>query len=254
VLVDDVARSRLSGCRFALVDELSSTASTNSVLREMARAGAPEGSVVVADYQSAGRGRFDRHWESPPGKSLLVSVLLRPSEQQLPSSRRHLALAAVSLALMKAVREVAGVEAQLKWPNDLVAGDLKLAGVLAEAEGVAIVVGAGVNVSWAPEGLAAVCLEDIAGREVDRAELLVAFLLGLDRLCGCWDEVARLYRESCSTVGKVVTIRMGGSKADLHGTAVTLDDDGHLVVRDAGSGALVSVAAGDVVHSDSQQA
>ena len=117
--------------------------------------------VVVADYQSAGRGRFERRWESPPGKSLLFSVLLRPSREELPPARRHLAVAAVSLALVEAARDVANVEVQLKWPNDLIvrngtaanstAGDEKVAGVLAEATSDgAIVVGAGVNVAWAP--------------------------------------------------------------------------------------------------------
>ena len=89
--------------------------------------------MAVADYQSAGRGRFDRRWESPPGKSLLFSVLLRPGEQELPAPRRHLAVAAVSLSLVDGAKAVAGAEVQLKWPNDLVVDDLKLAGVLAES-------------------------------------------------------------------------------------------------------------------------
>ena len=92
---------RLRPSRFSDVVQLAETASTNSVLLERARAGAAAGLVVVADYQTAGRGRFDRRWESPPGKSLLFSVLLRPSEQELPAPRRHLAVAAVSLALVE---------------------------------------------------------------------------------------------------------------------------------------------------------
>ncbi len=148
--------ARLAGSRFAQVVQLAETTSTNSVLVCNAEDGAPEGTVVVADYQTAGRGRFERRWESPPGKSLLFSVLLRPSREELPPARRHLAVAAVSLALVEAARDIANVAVQLKWPNDLIvrdstAGDEKVAGILAEATSDgAIVVGAGVNVAWAP--------------------------------------------------------------------------------------------------------
>jgi BirA family biotin operon repressor/biotin-[acetyl-CoA-carboxylase] ligase len=249
VLVDEAARSRLAGTRFTRVDELAETTSTNSVVAALAREGAPEGLVVVADYQSAGRGRFDRRWESPPGKSLLFSVLLRPSELELPPRRRHLAVAAVALALAAAAEEVAGVDVQLKWPNDLVAGDLKVAGVLAEAEGDFVVVGAGVNVAWAPEGLGATCLDDLAGRRVERAGLLASCLLALEALCGNWEEVARRYRDRCATVGREVTVKFPGGAEDLRGVAIALDEDGHLVVRERGPGRLVTVAAGDVLHA-----
>jgi len=223
--------------------------------------------VVVADYQTAGRGRFERRWESPRGKSLLFSVLLRPSREELPPARRHLAVAAVSLALVEAARDVANVAVQLKWPNDLIvpdgtaanrtAGDEKVAGVLAEATSDgAIVVGAGVNVAWAPapaplEGSgapAATCLDAVAGRPVQRGELLVSALLALDRLYGHWDLVSRLYRENCSTVGRRVTVSFAGHQPDLVGTAIAVDEDGRLVVRDL-QGGTVPVAAGDVTHA-----
>ena len=105
--------------------------STNAYLRREARAGAPEGVVAVADHQSAGRGRMDRRWESPPGASLLVSVLFRP---EFDPSELHLCTAALALAAAEACRRVAGVDAVIKWPNDLLVGNAKLAGVLAEAE------------------------------------------------------------------------------------------------------------------------
>src|SRR5580698_1491786 len=108
--------------RFEQVD------STNTYLRAEARLGAPEGVVAVADHQSAGRGRLDRRWEAPAGSSLLMSVLFRP---EFDPAELHLCTAAVALAAVAACREVAGVEAVLKWPNDLLVGDLKLAGVLA---------------------------------------------------------------------------------------------------------------------------
>ena len=154
-VLDNAQLARLRPTLFGEVVQFAETTSTNSELIERAAGGARAGLVVVADYQTAGRGRFDRRWESPPGKSLLFSVLLRPGEEELPAPRRHLAVAAVSLALVDGAKAVAGAEVQLKWPNDLVVGDLKLAGVLAEsASDGSLVVGAGVNVGWAPDGLA----------------------------------------------------------------------------------------------------
>lgn len=251
-ILDDGQLARLSGTRFGKVVQLAETTSTNSVLLDKAGAGAPEGLVVVADYQSAGRGRFDRRWESPAGTSLLFSVLLRPSQQELPPWRRHLAVAAVSLALVDGARAVAGVEVQLKWPNDLVAGDRKLAGVLTESPdgglGGALVIGAGVNVDWAPEGGAqATHLSAVAGRRIDRGELLVASLIDLDRLYGQWDLVSQHYQAAGATVGREVTVQLMAGAPPLSGTAVAVDEHGRLVVRD-GSGGLVTVAAGDVTH------
>src|SRR5947207_861906 len=104
----------------------------------LARDGGAEGVVVVADHQTAGRGRLGRTWVAPPGGSLLTSILLRPG---LPHDRLHLVTAAVALAGVSAVDVVAGVRARLKWPNDLVVDDRKVAGVLAEADGGAVVVG-----------------------------------------------------------------------------------------------------------------
>jgi BirA family biotin operon repressor/biotin-[acetyl-CoA-carboxylase] ligase len=269
-VLSDVKLARLAGSRFAQVVQLAETTSTNSVLVGKAEGGAPEGMVLVADYQTAGRGRFERRWESPAGKSLLFSVLLRPSREELPPHRRHLAVAAVSLALVEAARDVANVEVQLKWPNDLIvgsvmagdatagdatAGDRKVAGVLAEATSDgAIVVGAGVNVSWAPEphegpgAPAATCLEAVAGRPVPRDEVLVSALLALDRLYGHWGLVSGLYRQRCSTIGRKVTVSFAGHQPDLVGTALAVDEDGRLVVRDV-DGGTVTVAAGDVTHA-----
>ena len=104
--------------------------STNRQAADLARAGAPEGVVVVADHQTAGRGRLGRVWDAPPGSSLLMTVLLRPA---LDAARLHLVTMAVALAAADACAEVAGFVPELKWPNDLVVQDRKLAGILAEA-------------------------------------------------------------------------------------------------------------------------
>jgi BirA family biotin operon repressor/biotin-[acetyl-CoA-carboxylase] ligase len=261
-LVGKEGLSRLARTRFGQVVQLAETGSTNTVLAAEARAGAAEGLVVVADHQESGRGRFSRSWESPAGMSLLFSVLLRPAPDELPPERRHLVVAAVSLAMVEAARIVADAHLSLKWPNDLLApvdrGEGKVAGVLAEVVqpppgggSGAVVVGMGVNVHWAPSGMAATCLDALAGREVDRGELLVEALSALELLYGDWERVSRLYRQSCSTVGRRVSAQLGtggvGVGPLLTGTATGVDGDGALVVRTA-EGQQVRVAAGDVFH------
>ena len=207
--------------------------STNRYLLECAAAGAGEGMVAVADEQTAGRGRLGRTWVAPPGSALLVSVLLRP---QLAPERVHLLTLASALALIDALP---GTDARLKWPNDVVVDDRKLAGILAEANGRgAIVVGMGVNVrsdGLAPEvrGMAAAC-------DVDRHELLVAWLRRLherlDRLEGTIPEaIAR-----SATLGRHVRVELAGET--FEGTARALTTEGYLVV----DGRIVT--AGDVVH------
>ncbi len=213
--------------RFADVRRFESVDSTNRYLLDEARAGAPEGVVAVADHQTAGRGRLGRTWETPPGAALLCSVLLRPS---LPMERLHLAVAVVSLAAKDAL---GGVPA-LKWPNDLLLGDAKLAGVLAEAELPAVVVGIGINVTWAPPGAA--CL----GPEASRDEVLDGLLSSLDALYGEWALVAERYQAECSTVGRRVRVELPGET--FEGVASEVTADGHLVV----DGRVVT--AGDVVH------
>ncbi len=266
---DQVAR--LAHTRFGTLAQLGETASTNSVLVAEAGRGAPEGLVVVADHQTAGRGRFQRRWESRPGGSLLFSVLLRPRAHDLPLARRHLATAAVALALVEGAKMATSTELRLKWPNDIIGsdpvqGEAKVAGILAESpDGSAVVVGAGMNVSWAPEGMGATCLSALArrgrglvaqpevdGPEVDRAEVLVESLLALERLYGHWDLVGHLYRQSCATIGREVSVTLSEGAPPLVGTAVNTDDDGHLLVRTGAGPAsreeLVTVAAGDVTH------
>jgi BirA family biotin operon repressor/biotin-[acetyl-CoA-carboxylase] ligase len=172
--------------------------------------------------------------------------------------RRHLATAAVALALAEGSRTAAGAEVRLKWPNDIIGldpgqGEAKVAGLLAESAGdAALVVGAGMNVAWAPEGMGATYLGALVGGAVNRGEVLVESLLVLDRLYGQWDLVADMYRVSCATVGREVSVQLSDRPSALVGTAVGTDGDGHLLVRTAGGrpgrSELVTVAAGDVTH------
>jgi BirA family biotin operon repressor/biotin-[acetyl-CoA-carboxylase] ligase len=213
--------------------------STNRYLADLARAGGAEGMVVVADHQTAGRGRLGRSWQARPGTALLVSILLRPDGLSPPGGpdRRHLVTAAVALAAADACRTVAGVTPAVKWPNDLLLGDRKLAGILAVAEGDAIVAGIGLNVSWAPPGGASL-LEP----PTIRGRLLAELLAGLESSYGHWDEVAVEYRRRCATVGRRVRVELGGRT--VVGLAEGIDDCGRLHVS---PGPLV-LSAADVVH------
>lgn len=216
--------------------------STNRVALRHARAGDDEGLVVVADFQHAGRGRHGRSWDAAPGSALLVSVLLRPA---LPPDVRHLTVAAVALAARDACRVVARFDPDVKWPNDLVVDGAKLAGVLAEAEGDAVVAGLGLNVSSsAPWPAGAIAVEDVAGRPVDRDALLAAFLSSLAARYGNWPAVASDYRRACATLGRTVRVELEGET--FTGTAADVSDEGHLLV-DVGT-CLRTVVAGDVLH------
>jgi BirA family transcriptional regulator, biotin operon repressor / biotin---[acetyl-CoA-carboxylase] ligase len=220
--------------------------STNRYLLDEARRGAPEGVVAIADHQTAGRGRRGRDWVAPPGSSLLVSVLLRPA---LAPERTQLVSMACGVAMADAVQRVAGFAPGVKWPNDLVVDDRKLAGILAEAEGGAVVVGVGVNVEWHefPPELAEVAtacnLE--AGHTVDRRELLVAFLRELDRRYARLQDAPTEYRRRLATLGRRVRVERPGD--DLVGRAVGVGEWGELLVE-PDTGDVVEVRVGDVVH------
>ncbi len=253
MIVDERTSRRLAAStRFADIRELAEVDSTNRYLLDLARQGAPEGVVAVADYQSAGRGRRGRTWEAPPGGALLASVLLRPDAAVVPPERRWLVTAAVALAAADAcgplvgasssaaVREpVAGGEpVAIKWPNDLLVGNRKLAGILAEADAGAIVVGIGVNVASAPPGAASL------GPGVDRGQLLAALLTNLEGWCERWKEVGEAYRERCATIGREVRVELPGRV--VLGRAEGIEPDGRLRVV-AGHN-VFSFSSGDVVH------
>lgn len=164
-----------------------------------------------------------------------MSLLLKPD---LPVDRLHLVTAAVALAGAAACDQVAGLRPGLKWPNDLLLPEGKVAGVLAETALPAVVVGIGINVRWAPPGAA--CL----GPEVEREEVLAALLDHLDRLNGDWSAVASKYRGACVTIGQAVRVELADET--FTGTALDVSDDGHLLV-DVGT-CMRTVAAGDVFH------
>jgi BirA family biotin operon repressor/biotin-[acetyl-CoA-carboxylase] ligase len=246
----------LAGTRFREVRWFASVDSTNRYLVDEASAGAAAGLVVVADEQTAGRGRLGRTWRAPPGTSLLVSALL---DGTAPVEERHLAVVAAALAAIDAVDAHCGFRPRVKWPNDLVVGDRKLAGLLAESvTGGRVVVGMGLNVDWdafPPELEATATACNREGRPAPREQLLVAWLQELDRRLGTLAQggPASLHADSVAasaTLGRQV--RVERVRDTLEGEAIALTDLGHLVVRTGGVGHALkvdhTVSAGDVIH------
>jgi BirA family biotin operon repressor/biotin-[acetyl-CoA-carboxylase] ligase len=228
--------------------------STNAALVQAAAAGEPEGTVLVAEHQVAGRGRLDRVWTSPPRAGLTVSFLLRPD---VPAARRGWIPLLTGVALAEAVGEVTGVRASLKWPNDLLALDgRKLAGILAESSGTAVVVGVGLNVSTTaaelPDG--GTSLSGVTGGTVDRAPVLLGFLRAVERRYRRWTAalgdpvssgLAADYLAWSSTVGREVVVSLPDGST-LRGIAQAVDWDGRLVLSTADG--VTQLASGDVRH------
>ena len=228
--------------------------STNSEVKRMAAAGAPHGSLCLAEEQTAGKGRLGRTWVSPPGVGLWQSLLLRP---KLPPEQAPLITLVAAMAMAKAVRQTTGADVGIKWPNDLVCGNRKICGILLEmsADPDAIeyvVVGIGLNVKRGaiPPGLEAqaACLEDLCEALPPRRDILRAYLEAMEtwmgRLeAGGWQAVAADYRDMSRTLGQAV--RVIGAQ-NFTGTAVDIDSHGALIVTDAESGENRTVYSGDV--------
>ncbi|MGH3070502.1 MAG: biotin--[acetyl-CoA-carboxylase] ligase [Streptosporangiaceae bacterium] len=236
---------------------VSETGSTNADLLAQARAGAAEGLVLAAETQTAGRGRLGRSWSSPPRAALAFSVLLRPVAVA-PGARAWLPLL-TGIAVAAALRAEAGVTATLKWPNDVLVDGRKIAGILAEAHGDAIVAGVGLNVTLTRAELpvptaTSLLLEDASC--LDRERLLAAMLTELASRYTAWaagPDPAALrteYLRWCVTVGREVRVELPGRK-QLTGTATDVDETGRLAVRTGPGttlGSTTLVGAGDVVH------
>lgn len=228
------------------LEVLQETPSTNAVVAERARAGEPAGLVVVAEAQTAGRGRLDRSWVSPPRAGLTFSVLLRPD---LPPAQWPWLPLWTGLAVANALRERAQVDAVLKWPNDVLVDDRKVCGVLAEVpQPGAAVIGIGLNVSTAADELShaqAGSLRLAGARTLDRDTVLRAVLRSLRSVLSDAatdvDAARAAYRERCSTLGRRVRVELPADRT-TEGLAEAVDDDGRLVVDGQAYG------AGDVVH------
>ena len=258
------------------VEVVDRTGSTNADLLARALGGAPEGVLLAAEAQSAGRGRMGRAWVSPPRASLTFSLLVRPAA--VPPARRGWLPLLAGAAVATAVTAMTGVQTRLKWPNDVLAGPAKLAGILAEAAGDVVVVGVGLNVSTepgelppGPGALAATSLRIAASAAPavaasaapavaasaapEREPLLIAILGSFEGWYQAWCRAGgdpdrcglrAGYTELSGTIGRRIRAELPGGQV-LSGLAVGVDPDGRLLVRSS-SGTVLPVAAGDVVH------
>lgn len=293
--VPDAVESGPPGTRFSEVRRFSRLDSTNRYLLDVARDAPRPGLVAMADHQSAGRGRLGRAWEAPPGANLLVSVLLVPA---LPADELHLCSAAVALAAAQACEDAAVIApadaavgaggalvVSLKWPNDLIVGERKLAGVLAETVPVddsgpaapateprgsstrpgarAVVVGVGVNVRWPPRDVdgawssvpaelrgSATSIRRESAADVEPRDLLQLLLVYLEERLRELDDVqgrvALVERYRARCSTLGRRVRVELADGEVTGDAVDITAEGHLLV-DTGAG-LTAVTAGDVVH------
>jgi BirA family biotin operon repressor/biotin-[acetyl-CoA-carboxylase] ligase len=235
--------------------DLEACGSTNDEAARMARAGAQHGTVIIAEQQSAGRGRDGRPWASPPGRGLYLSCVLRPP---LPLADVPPMTLAIGVGLCDAVR-ASGVPGALKWPNDMLVGTRKLAGVLVEAQSQgsrldAVIVGIGVNLSSAQVGemppeiaARAVSLEEAAGAPIDREAFIATLLAYVEHWVDHYTAVG------VEAVIPAWTDRMAHglhARALVHGLPITgmmvgLDGDGSLLLRDA-DGMVHRIRSGDV--------
>ena len=236
---------------------LATTGSTNTDLLRLAAAGAPEGLVLATESQTAGKGRQGRAWQTRPGAALTFSVLLRPDP--VPQAARGWLPLLAGVAVVHALGRVSALEASLKWPNDVLVGQGKLAGILAEQAAGAVVVGIGINVLGGERDLpvaSATSLERCGAGETDRTSLLAAILDEIEHWYVRWRETghgdaetAGLRKEYVSlsaTVGQNVRVLLPGERV-LTGLASGVDGAGQLLVETADAG-LIAVSAGDVVH------
>jgi len=226
--------------------------STNSWLSARALEGAPEGLVAVADFQSAGRGRLDRRWESPAGASLLCSILLRPD---VGPDQLQLVVACVALSARSALVRLSGVRPALKWPNDLIVSEAKIAGLLAEIvsvdERLAVVVGIGVNLTdEGPANVVSTCVRAESGVTITAPALLDILLEELETRRALLDSAEGQrslrdeYQRALATLEQMV--RVERTNDVVIGKAVGVNEYGELLVES--NGEVIAISVGDVVH------
>lgn len=256
----EVLRSALvgPGTWWREVQVSASTSSTNTELARLARDGAPEGTLVTTDHQSAGRGRLDRGWQSPRAAGIAVSVLVRPTA--VPAARWPWLPLLTGMAVLESLRATAGVESVLKWPNDVLVGGRKVAGILLErvesATGPAAVIGVGLNVSMREDELpvpGATSLLLAGAHTTDRSVLVRSYARTFEPLYRAWAAadgdpavgIQAAYARRCSTVGQTVRVTLPGGRM-LEGDAVAVDASGRLVVETVDGSR--SLSAGDITH------
>jgi BirA family biotin operon repressor/biotin-[acetyl-CoA-carboxylase] ligase len=252
-LISRLGRTKVIGRNIQVFEQ---TTSTNDLIEKLALDEVEEGAVVFAEAQTRGRGRLGRNWLSPVRKGLWFSILLRPQLQPQEATRLTVASAT---ALRRAIHSYCGLNAGIKWPNDLLIGGRKVAGILTELHAELdrvkyVILGMGINVNLKatdfPAELRAVAtsLEAESGKPLSRAELAVAVLRELDaEYCrlnsGQFALIAEEWEKNCTTLGQNVVIRIGNRQ--VRGRAEALGEDGALLLR-TGYGHLEHIIGGDI--------
>ncbi|MEW5994812.1 MAG: biotin--[acetyl-CoA-carboxylase] ligase [Candidatus Zixiibacteriota bacterium] len=251
--------SRLKTTPFAQgeIQYLPIAGSTNDVARDLAEKGAPEGTIVIAESQTRGRGRLGRTWHSPPGTGLYFSIVLRPSLD--PSDLPKITLLA-GVAVAEAIEETTGLHPLIKWPNDLLLAGKKVAGILTELYGDItspyVILGIGINVHTRREEFlpelqeTATSLDMAGGQNISRANLLQAILTHLGRWYesfkkGAFQPILDAWRKRCVIIGARVRILSG--EKELEGTVVDMDVAGALLLRDQ-AGQIQRILSGEVIR------
>lgn len=232
------------------------TPSTMDAAKQAIREVAAEGTVVIADHQTAGRGRLGREWLSPPDSNILLSIVLYPMPEQLP----RLTIAAC-LAVAQSIEKVTGLETTIKWPNDVLIAGKKVSGILIESDAHGdrvnyAIVGIALNVNLDPTTIpeiseTATSLKEMLGRKVSRREMLIALLDEFETLYNALrrgEPIDREWRQRLETLGQRVAVRCGDEVQE--GVAEGVDEDGNLLLRHS-DGSLMTIAAGDVTIKSS---
>jgi BirA family biotin operon repressor/biotin-[acetyl-CoA-carboxylase] ligase len=232
------------------------TSSTMDAAKQVIREGAPEGTVIIADHQTAGRGRLGREWFSLPNSNILLSIILYPKLEQLP----RLTIAAC-LAVAQSIEKVTGLEPTVKWPNDILIAGKKVSGILIESDAHGdrvnyAIVGIALNINLDPATIpeiseTATSLNQILGGGVSRREMLIALLGEFETLYSALrrdEPIDREWRLRLETLGKNISIRCGDDVQE--GVAEGVDEDGNLLLRHS-DGRLMTIAAGDVTLKSS---
>jgi BirA family biotin operon repressor/biotin-[acetyl-CoA-carboxylase] ligase len=241
-------------------------ASTNATASALAQDGACHGTLVLADTQTAGRGRRGRHWYSPPTRNLYCSIILRPDQSQ--AGYLTIIPLASALAVADAIADVGRIQCRLKWPNDIMIGDKKVAGILCESAGgksaTVVVVGIGINANGRREDFpsetqaTATTLLAEGGTPVDRAVLVAVLMNRLEERLSLLSSravsaVLDSYRGRCATLGQLVRATMGDGDM-IEGIAETIGEDGSLLIRRNDSRAsgrtvqLAEIRSADIIH------
>ena len=252
-LLSRLGKTRVIGREITVFEK---TTSTNDVIEKFARDGVKEGVVAFAELQTKGRGRLGRKWISPARKGLWFSILLRPPLRPVDATRLTVASAT---AVWRAIHSQTGLVPGIKWPNDILMGDRKVAGILTELRAELdriqyVILGIGVDVNMTPSDFSpdlrklATSLRAELGKPVSRAELAAAILRELDAdyqrvIAGQFPAIADEWEEHCVTIGRQVTIRVG--ERQIRGRAEALDEDGALLLR-TDHGHLERIIGGDV--------